>query len=380
MIYLDNAATSYPKPRTVTKAVLEGMIKYGANPGRSGHDMSLETAQKVYETREKLNGLFNGYGSTNTVFTYNCTYALNMAVKGAVSKGERVLISSLEHNSVVRPLSKLKSDGICDFDIVDCSGNDDEIIAAFSGAITPATKMIVCMHASNVSGKVMPINRLGSLAEKNGLIFIVDAAQSAGTLEIDMQKMRINCLCIPGHKGLYGLQGNGVLLFDGSVKKPLIEGGTGSRSFETVQPDDLPDMLESGTLNVPGICSLYAGVEFILSCGVGNIYEYEYSLMKDAFNDLSEIKNVILYADAYKKSEFAPILSFNIKNLHSEQVAAALNRRQIAVRAGYHCAPLAHKTYGTEQTGAVRISPSVHTEKKDLKTVINCISQIAKSI
>lgn len=380
MIYLDNAATSYPKPQSVIDAVAEGIIKYGANPGRSGHDMSLAAAQKIYETREKLNELFGGYGSLNVAFTYNCTYALNIAIKGVIQKGGHVLVSSLEHNSVVRPLSKLKSEGICDFNIVDSSGTDDEIVSAFTAAATPATKVIVCTHASNVSGKVMPIKRIGKLAQKKGITFIVDAAQSAGVLEIDMQKMHINCLCMPGHKGLYGLQGTGVLLFDNSIKKSLIEGGTGSRSFEITQPSDFPDMLESGTLNVPGICSLFAGADFVLDYGLGNIYEYEYALMKEAFEDLSEMKNVILYADVYKKYEYVPVLFFNIEKLHSEQIAAILNRRQVAVRAGYHCAPLAHKTYGTEEIGAVRLSPSVHTEKKDLKTAINCISQIAKLI
>jgi cysteine desulfurase family protein len=378
VIYLDNAATSYPKPAEVINAITEGITVYGANPGRSGHDMSLAAAQKVYDTREKLNDMFNGYGSLNVVFTYNCTYALNFAIKGVIEKGAHILTSSLEHNSVVRPLSQLKIQGICDFDIIECLGTDEEIVSAFSAAITPRTKLIVCTHASNVFGRVMPLEKLGELAEKRGLTFIVDAAQSAGVLEINMRKMHINCLCMPGHKGLYGSQGNGILLFDESIKNSLIQGGTGSRSFEIVQPQDLPDKLESGTLNVPGICSVFAGVGFIKNFGLDRIYEYEYSLMKEAWEDLSEMKNVILYSSDYRMFEFAPILAFNIKNLHSEQVAAELNRHQVAVRAGYHCAILAHKTYGTEQMGTVRLSPSVHTEKKDLNTAINYISKIAK--
>ncbi len=378
MIYLDNAATSYPKPSEVMNAITEAITVYGANPGRSGHDMSLAAAQKVYETREKLNDMFNGYGSLNVVFTYNCTYALNFAIKGVIEKGGHILTSSLEHNSVVRPLSQLKLQGICDFDIIDCLGTDEEIVKAFSDAITPRTKLIVCTHASNVFGRVMPLERLGELAEKRGLVFIVDAAQSAGVLEINMQKMKINCLCMPGHKGLYGAQGNGILLFDESIKNSIIQGGTGSRSFEITQPQDYPDKLESGTLNVPGICSVFAGVEFIKNFGLNRIYEYEYSLIRGAWEDLYDMKNVILYSSDYRMFEFAPILAFNIHNLHSEQVAAELNRHQIAVRAGYHCAILAHKTYGTEQMGAVRLSPSVHTEKKDLNTAINYISKIAK--
>ncbi len=381
MIYLDNAATSYPKPFEIRSALLEGISIYGANPGRSGHDMSLAAAGKVYDTREKFNTLFGGYGAENVVFTYNCTYALNTAIKGVVKKGDHVLISSLEHNSVVRPLSRLKADGLCAFNIVLSIGSDDEIVAAFEAAITPQTSVIVCTHASNVFGRVMPIEKIGALAKRRGLAFIVDAAQTAGVFPINMKAMNINCLCMPGHKGLYGLQGTGVLMTDGiCVLASLVEGGTGSRSFDIVQPPDMPEMLESGTLNVPGICSLNAGISFIEGYGQEKLYDYEFSLTRQAFLELSEIKNIRLYTTKYEKGLFAPILSFNIEGLHSEQAAAALNKRGVAVRAGYHCAPLAHKTYGTEDSGTIRLSPSVHTEKKDLKTALNYIYQIAKSV
>ncbi len=380
MIYLDNAATSYPKPFKIRSALLEGISLYGANPGRSGHDMSMAAAGKVFETREKFDTMFGGYGAENVVFTYNCTYALNMAIKGTVKKGGHVLISSFEHNSVVRPLSRLKADGMCAFDIVSTAGSDDEIVAAFEKAVTPQTSVIVCTHASNVFGRVMPIKKLGALAKRRGLLFIVDAAQTAGVLPIDMKTMNINCLCMPGHKGLYGLQGTGVLMTDGvCVTASLAEGGTGSRSFDITQPHDMPDMLESGTLNVPGVCSLYAGLSYIEAYGREKIYDYEYALMRQAYSELLEIKNIRLYAGNYEKDRYAPIVSFNVEGQHSEQVACALNRRGVAVRAGFHCAPLAHKTCGTEETGAVRLSPSMHTEKKDIKLALNYIYQIAKS-
>lgn len=380
MIYLDNAATSYPKPASVTNAVLEGIIKYGGNPGRSGHDMSINAAQKVFETREKINAFFGGYGPENVAFTYNCTYALNIAIKGIINEGDHVLVTSLEHNAVLRPLYKLKSEGKIRYDVINCKGKDEEIISSFETAITTKTKAIICTHSSNAFGKVMPIKELGELAKRKGIIFIVDAAGSAGLLEINMRDMNINCLCMPGHKSLYGITGIGILLFDGSIKNTIIEGGTGSHSFELMQPSLFPDMLESGTLNMPGICSVSAGIDFILKEGMKNIYEYEYSLAKEAMSDLSEIKNVVLYAKSLEKNKYTPVLPFNINTLHSERVAAILCNKQIAVRAGFHCACAAHVTYKTEGIGAVRISPSIFTERKDLKSAINCISQIAKSV
>lgn len=380
MIYLDNAATSYPKPDSVTSAVLDGIIKCGGNPGRSGHDMSVNAALKIYEAREKINEFFGGFGATNVAFTYNCTYALNIAIKGIINEGDHILVTSIEHNAVLRPLYKLKSEGKISYDIISCKCSDSEILSSFEKAITPKTKAIICTHSSNVFGKIMPIKRLGELAKRKGLIFIVDAACSAGVLHINMRDMHINCLCMPGHKGLYGITGVGVLLFDDSIKNTIIEGGTGSRSFEPMQPHEFPDMLESGTLNVPGICSVSAGIDFILKEGVQNIYEYEYSLIKEAMSDLSEMKNVILYSESFEKNKYTPVLPFNIKTLHSERVAAMLCNNKIATRAGLHCARLAHITYKTEDVGAVRISPSIFTEKKDLKSAINCISQIAKSI
>lgn len=380
MIYLDNAATSYPKPASVTNAVLEGIIKYGGNPGRSGHDMSINAAQKVFETREKINGFFGGYGPENVAFTYNCTYALNIAIKGIINEGDHILVTSIEHNAVLRPLFKLKSEEKISYDIINCKGSDKEILIGFEKAITPKTKAIICTHSSNVFGKVMPIKEIGELAKKKGIIFIVDAAGSAGILNINMREMNINCLCMPGHKSIYGITGIGILLFDGSIKNTIIEGGTGSRSFELMQPSLFPDMLESGTLNMPGICSVSAGIDFILKEGMTNIYEHEYSLIKEAMNDLSDIKNVILYSGSLEKNKYTPVLPFNIKTLHSERVAAILCSKGIATRAGFHCACAAHITYKTESIGAVRISPSVYTEKKDLKSAINCISQIAKSV
>ena len=380
MIYLDNAATSYPKPESVTNAVLEGIIKYGGNPGRSGHDMSINAAQKVFETREKINAFFGGYGAENVAFTYNCTYALNIAIKGIINEGDHVLVTSVEHNAVLRPLYKLKNEGKISYDIINCKGSDKEILTGFEKAITPKTKAIICTHSSNVFGKVMPIKELGELAKRKGIIFIVDAAGSAGILHINMRDMNINCLCMPGHKSIYGITGIGVLLFDGSIKNTIIEGGTGSRSFELAQPSIFPDMLESGTLNMTGICSVSAGIDFILKEGMANIYEHEYGLIKEAMNDLSDIKNVILYSESLEKNKYTPVLPFNVKTLHSERVAAILCSKGIAVRAGFHCAYAAHITYKTESIGAVRISPSVYTEKKDLKSAINCISQIAKSV
>ncbi|MBQ5884673.1 MAG: aminotransferase class V-fold PLP-dependent enzyme [Clostridia bacterium] len=378
MIYLDNAATSYPKPIEVIDAINKSFVNYCANPGRSGHDMSINTAMAVYSARETLDHFFDGYGSEFVSFTSNCTEALNVAIKGMVNAGDHIVISSLEHNSVLRPVVRLSEIAGVSYSIFVVSKNEEETLFNLKKAINKKTKLIIITSVSNVFGNILPIKQIGDIAKENKILLLVDGAQGAGIIPIKMKEMGINCLCVPGHKSLFGPMGIGAVLHDGSVKSTIIEGGTGTESFNYNQPDTYPEKLESGTLNVPGICGLKKGVEIISSYGVNNIFKEETLLTKYLFNELSSMRNIILYRNEYDEKSFAPLVAFNVKNKHSEEVSFLLNHNGVAVRGGFHCAPLAHKAYGTEDVGAVRVSPSRFTTKKDVNYLINLLQKIAK--
>lgn len=377
MIYLDNAATSFPKPPEVIEAVRNAMVFYGANPGRSGYDLSVKSAEMVYQARSDLNVFFNGYGSENVSFFNNCTYALNMAIKGIVKSGEHIIISSLEHNSVLRPLYDLKMSGIADFTVFNADEKEDDMLENFRKSFRKNTRLCVVTSVSNVFGNILPLEKLSAIAHEKDALFFVDGAQGAGVVDIDMKAMGIDCLCIPGHKGLLGPMGTGALLHKNLSFSPIIQGGTGTASFAYTQPDSYPERLESGTLNVPGICGLKKGVEVVKGIGVQRIFAKESALCEELFYGLKDIKNVELYRENYDRKGFAPIVSFNLKNFHSEYVSSLLNDNGFAVRGGYHCSPLAHKFYGTEKVGAVRVSPSFKTDKKDIKKLLNLIRKIA---
>ena len=379
MIYFDNAATTFPKPREVINEVNKAFSLYGANPGRSGHDMSMQTAMAVYSARETLNAFFDGFGSEYVSFTANCTESLNMAIKGILKKGDHVIISSLEHNSVLRPVVKLAEMNIITFSVFSVTQNEEETLNNLKKEIRSNTKLIITTAVSNVFGDILPIEKIGRIAKENNILYMVDGAQGAGVMPIKMKQSGINCLCIPGHKSLYGPMGVGAVLHDGSIKETIIEGGTGTESFNFSQPVAFPERLESGTLNVPAICGLKKGVEITSSYGVKNIFNEESDLIELLFNELSSIRNIILYKSEYDRKTQAPLLSFNVKNMHSEEVSTLLNRESVAVRGGFHCSPLAHKTYGTEMTGAVRVSPSRFNTNKDVKYVINLLQKIAKN-
>lgn len=379
MIYLDNAATTYPKPVEVINAVNKSFSLYGANPGRSGHNLSINTAMEIYSAREKLNELFDGYGSEFVSFTMNCTYALNMAIKGVLRNGDHVIMSSLEHNSVLRPIYKMVSDGVVSSSVFTVSHDTEETIYNLKKEIRENTKLIIVTAVSNVFGDILPLEEISKVAKENNILFFVDGAQGAGVIPIKMKKLGINCLCVPGHKGLLGVMGVGAILHDGCITETIIEGGTGSESFNFLQPENFPEKLESGTLNVPAICGLKKGVEIVSAYGVENIFGDETALMKLMFNELSSMRKVILYRNEYNEKMKAPLIAFNIKGYHSEEVASFLNENSVAVRGGYHCSPLAHKTYGTEDVGAVRISPSRFITKKDVNYVINLLQKIAKN-
>lgn len=377
MIYLDNAATSFPKPPEVIKAVDLSMKLYGANPGRSGHKMSVDAAFQVYKCREVLDSFFNGYGAEYVSFFPNCTYALNTAIKGIVKKGEHIIISSLEHNSVLRPVHKFKEDGLADYSAFSVGKTHEEAIENFRQAFKENTSLCVITAVSNVFGNILPLSDLSEIAHEKGAYFFVDGAQGAGVIELDMKKQGIDCLCIPGHKGLLGPMGTGALLHRNLHFSSIIEGGTGTASFDFFQPEMYPERLESGTLNVPGICGLKKGVEIVSRRGVSNVFQKESQLCRRLYRGLQEIPGIKLYQGDYNSKAFAPLVSFNVSDLHSEQVSAYLNEKGIAVRGGFHCAPLAHISNQTQKQGVVRVSPSIFNEEKDINFLLNLVRKIA---
>ncbi len=377
MIYLDNAATSFPKPAEVVKTVNNAFYLYGANPGRSGHDMSVSSASQVYLCRESLDRFFNGYGSEFVSFFPNCTYALNAAIKGIVKEGDHIVISSLEHNSVLRPVHKLKEEGIADYTVFKVCETDEETIENFKHSFKDNTTLCIVTAVSNVFGNILPLKKLAGISHKNGAYFFVDGAQGAGVVELDMKNQGIDCLCIPGHKGLWGPMGTGALLHKNLPLSSVTEGGTGTASFSFSQPETYPERLESGTLNVPCICGLKKGIEIVEKHGKSRIFSKESRLCEQLFYGLKEMPEVTVYREEYDRFHYAPLISFNVKNMHSEQVSAVLNRNGFAVRGGYHCSPLAHITHKTEKQGAVRISPSFFNQEKDIKNLLNLVRKIA---
>lgn len=381
MIYFDNAATTFPKPQTVLRAVQMGVARYGANPGRAGHALAVQTAEQVFAARETVGKFFDLPQCENVIFTKNCTEALNTAIKGLAKRGGHFICSDLEHNAVVRPLEALRRQGICTWTAAEVAETDGQTVENFRKALRPNTIAIVCTGASNVFGKILPIRELAALAHQNGVLFVADTAQTAGVLPISVQKDGIDFLCAPGHKGLYGIMGTGVLLCNANtLLKPLTEGGTGVLSAQLTQPETYPERLESGTLNVPGILSVAAGVQFVAKQGTEQIYKKELHRILRVDAVLREMKNVELYTDLpTNPAGYVPLLSFNVRGLHSEETAARLSEDTVAVRAGLHCAALAHKKYKTLERGTVRICPSVFTTEKDVNSLLNSIFKIAKS-
>lgn len=369
MIYFDNAATTFPKPDTVLTAMVQSMQSLGANPGRGGFAMSIAVAEEIYKTRETASKLFGAAGAECVVFTHNCTHAINFALKGVLKKGDHVVVSNLEHNAMVRPLTALAKQGITvDFAPVS-EGNSEKTVQAFREKIRPDTKMIACMAASNVFGIRLPIMELGQLAKEKNLLFLVDSAQTAGIIPIDVKKCNIDYLCMPGHKGLYGPMGTGILIVNNPDQMgTIIEGGTGGNSDMLVQPEYLPERLESGTVNMPGIIGLGAGMNFVMEQGMDHLYSHEMNLAKKAYEGLSSMKGIRLYTNYPDNGAHVPTISFNIGDLSSSIVAGKLGKEDIASRSGLQCAPVAHQSMGTIDGGTVRISFSAfNTEQEVIK-------------
>ena len=374
MIYLDNAATTYPKPPNVYSAVNETLKRYSFNSGRGGYSQSVSAAEKIFDVRVKLGKMFN-CGEQDIAFTNNCTTAVNTAVKGLAGKGSHILISSLEHNAVWRTVCSLREKGIADFDVVDYSPDPEKIIANIKEKEKSNTALVVMLHASNVFGVTLPIEEIGEYCRKKGWYYVVDSAQSAGVLPIDMKKCNISALCAPGHKGLYGIMGSGfIALSDSVLPEPLTCGGTGSHSSDWRQPEEMPDRLEAGTLNNPGIISIGAGVDFINRKSMKKIYSHEMRLTEFMFRELEKSKGITLYTP-YEEIN-APVLSFNAGDYHSEETASRLAEKNIAVRSGFHCAPLAHNFYGTSERGTVRVSPCAFTTFRDCEYFLNSVKNL----
>jgi len=378
MIYWDNAATTWPKPYTVRLAVGQALQNYGANPGRAGHRMAIESAEMVYSCRQDIADFFGLSNPAGVVFTLNCTMALNMVVQGVAGQGGRVLTSDLEHNAVVRPLAALSASQP-QYDVAAWSPHPDRTVENFRRAIRPDTKLLVCTHASNVFGSLFPIRELGRLAHKHGLLFCVDAAQTAGVLPINMEADGIDYLCVAPHKGLYGPMGTGLLLCREERQiPPLMRGGTGSYSLRQEQPDELPDRLESGTPNTCGIGGIQAGIHFVQSKGREAIYQHEIRCVQHLYRQLSGHSDIRLYTPYPMPGRTAPVLSLNVADLPSEKTAALLDGHGIAVRAGLHCAPWAHRRFGTLQQGTVRLSPSAFSTTDEADAIAKVFLQIAE--
>jgi len=383
MIYFDNAATSWPKPAVVLEAMSRFMTQVGANPGRSAHRLSIEAGRMLYETREALAGLFNLPDPLRIVFGLNATEALNLALWGMLRPGDRVITSSMEHNSVMRPLRALERDRSVNVDVIHCSSEGFLDPADLESAVRADTRMIVLNHASNVVGSLLPVADAGRIAREHDVLLMVDAAQTAGAYPIDMEAMHIDLLAFSGHKALYGPQGTGGLCIGERVSAeemdPVKRGGTGSRSEWEEQPMFFPDRCESGTPNTVGLAGLRAGVEFVLQQGVEAIRVQEVSLTRRLVAGLLEIPGVTVYGGGDAETQVATV-SFNIGGMASSEVGLMLDEEYgIMSRVGLHCAPAAHRTIGTFPVGTVRFGLSYFNTVEEVDTAVGAIRQMASA-
>lgn len=378
MVYLDNAATSFPKPKVVVDEMLRCISSYCANPGRGGHSMSVAAGKAVFKAREVIGRHFGIKNPMRLCFTKNATEALNIAIKGSIKPGDHVITTSMEHNSVIRPLKTMEREQGIELTIVKANNMGVVEPEKFAKSIKTNTRLIVCTLSSNVNGTILPIKEVGKLARENGVIFLVDASQGAGHIKIDIDDMYIDMLAFPGHKGLLGPQGTGGLYVkEGISLKPIMEGGTGSFSQNLFQPDSMPDILESGTLNTPGIVGLAKGVEFIDKFGVENIRLHKNLLLKRLYDGLKEIKRIKFY-NTWESEGNSGIAAVNIEGIDSAEVSHILDKKYgIQTRPGLHCAPLAHKTLGTYETGLVRLSPGCFNSADEIDYAIHALCSIA---
>jgi selenocysteine lyase/cysteine desulfurase len=384
-IYLDNAATTYPKPRSVIRRTLYAIEAAGGNPGRSGHTLSRCAEEAVYATRCAIADFFHSDAPERVVFTYNATYALNLAIRALAQARTHILISDLEHNAVLRPVAALKREGLCDYDIVhayaspDKSARDAALLCDMEKKLRPTTRMVVMTHASNLCSVSLPLAEIGAFCRRHNLYLVVDASQSAGHLDIDIEKMHIDALCFPAHKGLYGITGCGGVLFSRRLAErtaslsPLLFGGSGVYSKEETMPDFLPEHFEAGTLSVPAIAALGAGVAFVKG-RKEEIASRESALFQKAAEGLSQLPSFRVIAP----NDRGAVLLFDSARFSPSVIGAHLDECGICVRAGLHCAPLAHKTLSCGEDGAVRVSFGAFNSPSDIDLFLCAMQDLAR--
>lgn len=380
IVYLDHAATSWPKPESVKEAMVQAMDIAGANPGRGSHQMAVQASRVLFHTRRKLAELFHIHNPNDIVYTFNTTLALNMAIKGIVNSGDHIITTMMEHNSVRRPLEYLKKHKQVEVDYLPLDDQGQISISKLEQSIRHHTKLIVVSHSSNLLGSILPLGEIGRIARKHHIHFLVDAAQSAGVLDIDVERMSIDMLAFPGHKGLLGPQGTGGLYIHSSIDvEPLIHGGTGSQSEAIDQPTVRPDRYESGTPNTIGIAGLGAGVEYVLEMTTERIYQHEWKLTQLLMEGLGQIAGIQTLGPGLGEPR-SGLVAFYSEKIDAAELAFKLDREfGIAVRAGYHCTPLAHESAGTAKQGAVRASFGVNSNEREVAMLIAAVRELANS-
>ncbi len=380
LVYLDNAATSFPKPPEVVREMSRCMEEYCGNPGRGGHPLALASAEKIYDCRTLLSAFFNAPAPENVVFMPNATAALNTAILALAREGAHFICSDMEHNSVRRPLEYLAREKGCSYSVFDSHALDPyrsatKICRSIASLIRHETVALICTACPNICSQRMPLDEIGALCRRSGVYFIVDGAQGAGHFEINMERSKISALALPGHKGLWGPQGSGALILsDVFPARPLLYGGSGSASLEPDMPRELPERLEAGTLSTPSIVGLEAGIRALQGIGVDRIASHEHVLFAKAKRQLAEIPGVTVYADRYSGS----VISFNVGKLPSDRVANLLSEQGICVRGGFHCNPLGHRTLGSDIHGSVRASFSYFNTAEDIAALARAVRGIAR--
>ena len=377
MIYFDNAATTLRKPRCVIEAVTEAMGSMG-NSGRGVHSSALSAARTIYDTRAALAKLFGAEGPERIAFTANSTQALNIAIKGLLAPGDHVITTALEHNSVLRPLYELEDRGM-ELTILGADALGNICYEDLEKEIRPTTRAIVTTHGSNLTGNLLDLARIGSIARAHGLTYIVDASQTAGVFDIDVQRMNIDILCFTGHKGLLGPQGTGGLYVrEGIEIRPLLSGGSGVQTYLRSHPPQMPTVLEAGTLNGHGIAGLGAAVKYLQETGLDTIRQKEQALMRAFYEAVRQIPGITVYGD-FSTGERCAIVSLNVRDYDSGEVSDALSESYgIATRPGAHCAPLMHRALGTVDQGAVRFSFSHFNTEEEIKIAVSALQELAQ--
>jgi cysteine desulfurase family protein len=381
IIYFDNAATSFPKPEEVTQAMVLFSKEIGASPGRSGHRLAIEAGRIVFEAREGIARLFGVKDSSRVVFGLNATEGINQGLKGLLRPGDHVITSSMEHNSVMRPLRAMVKEGL-EIAVLPCSPEGFLDPSEVKKAIRPNTRMVILNHASNVVGAIQPLPEIGDVCRRQEVLFFVDAAQSAGAMPIDMEREKIDLLAFTGHKALFGPQGTGGLVLGERVDEkelvPVKRGGTGSRSEQEEHPDFLPDLCESGTPNAVGLAGLLAGLEFVMKVGVEKIRLHEKQLTEKLLRGLRKIGGVTVYGPGTAEKQLATV-SFNLQGMAPSEVGLRLDEDfGILCRVGLHCAPAAHRTLGTFPEGTVRFGLSYLNRGEEVEEALQAVDRIAR--